>query len=250
MSRPNAPADPARDTIVLTVWSLVVSNPTGPESDELVGQLVDRARNLPTVASTTDEVRDLVSKLRAAGLLRKSREFRLTTIDGQATRAESGTKWPRIIATNISTMSPNRGGRNRPPSTRTVGARVPPAPDGQANESPWSDAVVTNSIDYQEIGTVVELIPRIDSTGSVQVHFSYNASDTEKAPDVPISEIPGRKPITADKDRDEPSSVVVRLKSGTAVVVQSEAVQAWDGESPTDTTQLLILAASVQPALE
>jgi hypothetical protein len=82
------------------------------------------------------------------------------------------------------------------------------------------------------------------------VQFRYNASDLEKAPEVPIAEIPGREPILADTVVKSEIQSSVRLKSGTALVVQSDSLLSVDGEPPTDTTQLLILAASVQPAVE
>ena len=82
------------------------------------------------------------------------------------------------------------------------------------------------------------------------MQLRYNASDLETAPEVPITEIPGREPILADTVVKSEIQSSVRLKSGTALVVQSDSLLSVDGEPPTDTTQLLILAASVQPAVE
>src|SRR5262245_33634366 len=40
-------SDEPRDMIAFTVWDVTISDSAGPESDELVGRLVDKANNLP-----------------------------------------------------------------------------------------------------------------------------------------------------------------------------------------------------------
>src|SRR5262245_14800452 len=61
--------DEPRDAIALTVWALTMSNSSSPESDALVGNLVDKANKLPTIVGTAEDVRELVGRLKAAGLL-------------------------------------------------------------------------------------------------------------------------------------------------------------------------------------
>jgi hypothetical protein len=235
-----------RDTISLNFWDLTISNSAGPESDELVGKLIDKANNLPTVIGTVDEVRDLISRLKAAGVMRKSREFRLLATNDQPVYAQSGASRPSVIASNFTPSASGRGGRRA-----TFEAPAPnPTPAPTPNEPTASELIVTNSIQYREIGTVVEVIPRIDASGAVLAQFTYNASDIETSSDVPLAVIPGRKSTMADRIVTCQIRSTARLKSGTAVVVHTDSAHSTDGESSTGRTQLLILAASVQPVLE
>jgi hypothetical protein len=247
--QPDAGTSEPRDMIALTVWDLTISDSTGPESDELVGKLIDKTSNLPTVVGTADEVRDLVNRLKAASLVRKSREVRVLTTDGQPTYAQSGTSRPSVVASNFTTINPPMTGRG----SRRANLEAPapnPTPAPTPNEPPAPEPIVTNSIQYRDIGTIVELIPRIDTSGAVLVQFSYNSSDIESSPDVALTDMPGRKPIMADRTVICQVRSSVRLKSGTAVIVQTDASRTSNGESSTGDTRLLILAASVQPALE
>src|SRR5262245_8227043 len=45
----DATADGPKDMIALTVWSVTINNAGAPESDALVGQLIDKAEALPPV---------------------------------------------------------------------------------------------------------------------------------------------------------------------------------------------------------
>ena len=244
--QPDAGTGEPRDMIAVTVWDLTISDSTGPESDELVGKLIDKANNLPTVLGTADEVRDLVSRLKAANLMRKSREFRLLATDGQLSSTQSGADRPSVIATQVTSLDsgasrPRRG--VNPPTQNPLPAPTP-------NESPAPERIVNNSIQYRSISTLVQATPRIDTSGGIQILLNYSASDIERSSDVVLTEIPGRDPVTADSVVVRQIQSSVRLKSGTAVVVQADAAQTSDGESLTGKTHLLILAASVQPALE
>jgi hypothetical protein len=245
----NTATSEPRDMIALTVWDVTIASSTGPESDELVGKLIDKANNLPAVIGTADEVRDLVSRLKAAGVLRKSREFRLLATNGDPAYAQSGASQPSVTGSNFTTISPSMSGRgSRRANFEAPAPNATPAP--LPNEPPAPEPIVTNSIQYRDIGTVVEVIPRIDTSGAVVVQFTYNSSDVESSPDVALAVIPGRKSTMADRIVTSQIRSTARLKSGTAVVVQTDAAHSSDGESSTGRTQLLILAASVQPALE
>ncbi|HJS08950.1 MAG TPA: hypothetical protein VJ809_14880, partial [Pirellulales bacterium] len=99
-------------------------------------------------------------------------------------------------------------------------------------------------------GTIVRIVPRIDSTGVLQVKLDYNSSDFEKAHDVILSEVPGRQPLAATQVVSQQIETVVRLKSGTAVLVQADSSHTLTDDAPKSETRLLILAASVDRALE
>jgi hypothetical protein len=233
------------EMVAFTVWDVTIAEPSAPETDELVGKLIDKATSLPTVVGTADEVRDLIGRLKAASLLRKSREFRLLTTDGQTASTQSGSDRPSVIATQVSPMGAGRGGRSRP-NVELQATNPAPAP----SEPPVPEQIVSNSIQMRAVGTQVQLTPRIDSAGGIMVQFNYNSSDLERSPNVTLSEIPGRKPVMADSTTTCQIQSTLRLKSGTAVVVQSDTMRSVDGETPSGRTQLVILAASVQPVLE
>ena len=253
------PSDEPRESISLTVWAITIGGGLDAPDDDISVDFAERVSNLPDRFESAQEVRELIGQLRVAGMLRKSREFRLTTLEGQPVEAQAGSNRPRIIATNISPQPRARGSSPRPnfdpqvPNVRpSFDPQVPDAgPPVQAPEPPReSDSIVNNSITYEQIGAIVKLLPRIDSTGSVQVQFSYNSSDTEKAPEVTLSEVPGRKPLVADQIVTQQITSSVRLKSGTAMIVQRDSAQAFGEEAPASTTQMVILAATVEPALE
>jgi hypothetical protein len=147
-----------QDVIVFTLWVLSIGNAPEPETDELSATLASRVDNLPARFSSIKDVRDLVGQLSVAGMLRKAREFRFTTLNGQPVHVQSGNNQPRIIATNISQR----------PVRRSIGrtGRGNPDQPGQQNadEQAEDSAIVTNSVQYEQIGTVIRLVPRIDDS--------------------------------------------------------------------------------------
>jgi hypothetical protein len=234
-----------KDSISFTVWALTVGDAAEPPADELTANFADRVNNLPDKFSSADEVRKLVGRLKVAGMLRKSYEFRLTTLDGQSTEVRVGANAPRIVATSIDPQPDRTPRRNRNPQEANPDAAAPNEIAPGQNE-----AIITNAIMMEPLGTIVRVSPRIDSSGGLQVKVDYNTSHIEKALDVIISEVPGRKPLAASQVVTQQVETVVRLKSGTAVLVQADSSHSLIDDAPKSETRLLILAASVDPALE
>ena len=110
--------------------------------------------------------------------------------------------------------------------------------------------MVANTITMEQVGTTVKALSRIASTGSVYVQLTLESSDVERSPDVVLSEIPGRKPVSANQVVTQQVLATVRLKSGTAVVVHSDSSQSMEEGMPQNETKLLILAATADPAVE
>ena len=207
-SLPVAPTDEIRKSIAVTVWALTVSPSHSPEKDEPVGKLIAQAHDIPVVIGNRDEVRQLVDRFRVAGVLRKSREVRVMTLDGLAASAHSGSDQPRVTAVTITNF-----GR-------------------------------TNNTQYQPIGTVIQVAPRIDSTGMIQVSLTYHTSSMQKSKDVVLAEPTDGKAIMADLVRNEQATTTVRLKSGSAMLVKSDSTQETSDDSD-GLIQLVILSAEI-----
>jgi hypothetical protein len=196
------------------VWVLTLSDIARPEADELTGELRDKANSLPAVVGTQDEVRTLIGRLNAAGLLRKSREIRLLTLDGQTARAQSGADEPSLVATNV------------------------------------SDVGQTNSIQYRSVGTIAELTPRIDTQSAIQVNLVYSSSHLVKSADVAVMRPKEGPQLLADRIVTQQINTLARLKSGTAALVWSDAMRQVSDEGAEGETKLMILAAAVIPQLD
>ena len=237
--------DRPNDSISFTIWALAIADATEPPADESVADFADRVNNLPDKFSSADEVRELVSRLKVAGMLRRACEFRVTTLDGQSAEVQIGSNRPRVIATSIDRRT-DRTPRQNPNRQEAD----PNAAEPNQTAPGQNDEVVTNAITMEPVGTIVRIVPRIDSTGVLQVKLDYNSSDFEKAHDVILSEVPGRQPLAATQVVSQQIETVVRLKSGTAVLVQADSSHTLTDDAPKSETRLLILAASVDRALE
>jgi hypothetical protein len=243
--RADAVLEETKDTVSITHCALTIADAAEPPPDELTANFADRVNNLPDEFSSVDEVRELVGQLKVAGMLRKAREFRLTTLAGQQTEVHVGANTPRVIATKIEPQRDRSPRRIRSPQDADPAA---PAPDQIS--AGQSDSIVTNAITMEELGTIVQVLPQIDSSGGLQVYVKYSSSDLETVPDVVLTEVPGRKPVAASRVVTQQAETAVRLKSGTAVLVQADSSHTMTDDAPKSEIRLLILAASVERAEE
>ena len=210
---PEAPSDEPKQSIAISVWMLTLTSPSGPEADELTSQLHDKANNMPAILGTRDDVQKLIGRLNVAGMLRKSREVRLLTVNGHPANSQSGADEPRIVATNV------------------------------------SDQGQMNSIQYQSVGTIVRATPRIDTDGAIQVSLVYNSSDITKSDDVAISRPVEGKEMMADVTTKHQIETIVRVKNGTAALVWSNVTDDLSRKAASE-IQMIILAAAVDPQTE
>jgi hypothetical protein len=208
------PSDKPRDMIAITVWVFTVKHAVAPEDEEPVGSLLDRAVALPTVVGTVEEVRDLVGRLKAAGLLEQLSEFRLSSLDGQSGTLQNGANEPRIVATNVDPVA------------------------GQSN-----------SLNVQAVGSVLKVLPRITSANDIELSVEYNSSDIEKSNEIVIYKPVKGEPMFADLVVTNQITSSVRLKSGTAILFSS-ATSFEEADNTHARTQLAIVSASVLPALD
>ena len=199
--------DEPAETITVTLWILRISDTEQLPADELAANLVEHAFNLPPNVGTVDEVRDLITRMKVAGILRDARELRITALDGQAVQTQRGSNMPRVIATSVDP----RAGR-------------------------------VNSLQMEPVGTLVELRPRIDSNRNIQVSLKMSASQMEKSKEIVMAEPVGGSPAFADVVTTRQFNTAASLKSGSAVLLQSETLA-----SPKSEIDLIILGATILP---
>jgi hypothetical protein len=203
------PSGEATQAIALTLWALTIGDANGPEADELEGALRDKAKNLSTDVGSVGDVRELVAKLKVAGLLKKYREIRLTTVDGQVVTAQSGADQPSVVGTQFSQQG------------------------------------TTNMLQMRAVGTMVRAIAKLDKDGRIQVGLDYNSSRVEKSERVNISQVKEREPLAADVVTSMQVNTLVSVAPGRAVVVSGDATMELTPEDSNGETQLLVLAAEI-----
>jgi hypothetical protein len=203
--------------VELRLWVLTIAMPREKATDDLIANLAASANSLPQVVGTLDQVRELVDKLTVAGILQRSREFRLTAAAGQTAQLLSGANEPQITSTTMTA----RGGGGR-----------------------------TNSFQYQPVGMNIQATPTFDAAGNLQVHLNFTASSIEKTdPLVVISESDDGKTLAINRTISLTVQTIARLKRDTAVLVQSDSI--YEPEAGNSSrTQLLILGGKVLPPLE
>jgi hypothetical protein len=208
-------ANEAKDAVVVHVWLLIISATKEQRADSRIGDLVARATNLPPVVGTLGDLRAWIGKLEAAGVIERLREVRVMALDGQSGQVFAGETAASITGT-----------------TTNMGIR-------------------SNNIRQFDIGTQVNVLPHIAKDGALQIRFVYNTSDIEKMPDVVIQEEADGNRVLADRITHRTTNAAVRLKSGTAVVVQSDtSTRAWGQVAAGVRIEMILLGATVVPATD
>jgi hypothetical protein len=201
--------DQSKDTIVLTVWAVTVSSPNEKTEDS---KTLDGLKSLPVRFDSFDKVRHLIQRLKSAGLVRSIKELRLVCVDGQSSHVQAGSNQPTIVGTN-------RGREGR-----------------------------MNTIKYESIGTVIEAASRIDADKRLQVQLTYNRSNLEKSKEIVLDEPVDGKPSYADIVYTQQMKTNARMKSGTALLLQSDTTSFSVKDATPEETQLIILGAEVLAA--
>jgi hypothetical protein len=205
----NRPTERPKAMIALSIWILKLSESHEEADAELTVRIAAQAENLSPMVGSVSEVRELVKRMRVAGLLQSERELRMVALDGQQVTAQIGRNQPRIVAT----ASDPAHGR-------------------------------MNSIKYEETGVLINASPQIDTEDFIQVSVEIGESDTEKSTDVAISMPLEGAPLYADVVTMRQFNTTARTKSGEAVVLKNDAVH--ESKDPAqDTTELIILGAAI-----
>jgi type II/III secretion system protein len=205
----NRPSEQPKAMIALSVWILKLSASHEEADPELTATISAQTENLSPVIGTVSEVRELVARMRVAGLLGKERELRMVTVDGQPVTAQIGRNQPRIVGTS---SDPRRG--------------------------------QVNSLKMEEIGVMIKAVPQIDSDEQIQVSLEIGESGFEKSTDVVIAMPAEGGPLFADVVTTRQFNTTARVKSGNAVLLQRDATRD-STDASRDTTELIILGAAV-----
>jgi hypothetical protein len=198
--------DGGTELIGVNIWALSISAPA-QINDELIADLISRARTLQVTLGSRHDVNDWVTKLSVAGVLERSREFRLTAVSGQSANLQDGANVPQVTGTSITQFGS------------------------------------VNSVAYQPVGTVVQVQPRIDPDGKVRIAFSYSASEIEPRSDVFLSESREGERMRASQVVNQQLQSTIRLPSGSAALVHSLTNSQLRGDSPGLRMQLVIISA-------
>jgi hypothetical protein len=209
----NTLSDEPTESIAFTLWIVKVGDSAQPPADELSAKLAERVAALPPVVGSVKEVQELIGQIKVAGLVRSVREFRLVAHNGQLATVQTGTNQPRVVASAVS-------------------------PDGRMN-----------SIQYEPLGTLVEIRPRIDAERNIQVSVKIGQSNLEKSTEVMLAEPADGSPTFADVITTRQFNTATSLKNNSAVLLQSVSSSDADGEAGAE-TELIILGAEVVPARE
>jgi hypothetical protein len=205
--------DDPKETIMFTLWVLSLTDLTKQPDDEKRSKLAKEISDLPAVVGSIRQVRELIAKVQVAGLLRSAREYRLSSLDGASVSIQTGRNQPRIIAT-----------------TR----------DAQAG--------LTNTLQLEPVGTIIELQPRIGSELDILVNVKFNQSEMEKSTDVVMAEPVEGSALYADVVTTRQFEATTSLKSNTAVLLQSTTATTSQAEASDVEMELMILGAAIVPA--
>jgi hypothetical protein len=200
----------SKELIDINLWVVTIAASPKQLSEDLVSDLISKAKNAPTTFGTRDHVVDWIDKLKVAGVLERTRQFRLSALNGQTAHVQNGVTLPQVTSSSITQF-----GR-------------------------------TNAITMIPVGTIVQALPRIDASGQLRVAITYNASDLEKSSNVVLTEpADGKNPLMADQIVSQQFQSTVRLRSGTSTLVHSDIASQLAGDSAGVRMRLVILAADV-----
>ena len=208
-------SDESKGMVQLSLWVLTLSPASSKDSsDDDAAKLPERVANLSGNLGPIGGLRQLLERLKSAGFVQSCREHQLSALDLQPVHVQIGANKPQITATSVT----NSGRR-------------------------------TSSVTMQAVGTSIEAQTRIASDGKIVVRLEYSASE--------ISNAPNTEGVSAEERTSVPGAVVsqeltttVRLKNGTAEVLQRDLSSAGADNGSGSTLKLIILGAQLLPAKE
>ena len=203
----------AKGMVKVSVWVVTLSAATAGEKSDADGggKLPERVANLSGSLGSINDVRNLLERLMGAGLVRSCRELQLTALDLQPAHLQVGANKPQVTATTVT----------------SAGRRA-------------------NAVTMQPVGTSIEAQTRIASDGHLVVRLEYSSSDLKNAGEAALEGAASDRPIVASTVVTQELTTTVRLKDGTAAVVQRDATAGADG----DAVQMIVLGAEILSSKE
>lgn len=187
--------------VELDLWAVTLRGESSVK-DEPAKPLMSRLANLPTPIGGREEVQKLLGHLQQQGVVQRLQSFRVTTLSGQESTVVCGERAAVVIGTTI------------------------------------SDFGRTNNIQYQQIGTVLKLLPLLLEQGEVSVDLNYERSDLAKS-DVAIAQPANGEAIHAKNVPSVTAATRAKMSSGEAVVVLLSS------DTKRNTAELIILSATI-----
>jgi hypothetical protein len=207
------PVAPPQGIIAVQLWDVTLHADESQLADATAAELAARVARLPVVVDSRDVVRELIARLKAAGLVEQCREVRMSIIDGQTGTVQTSAREPQVTSTAVNAQ----------------GER-------------------TNVINYLSAGTSVSISPKLEADGVILVRLEISDNEIEKSPEVAVAETEVGRQILADRIVNRQVSTIVRVRSGAAVLVQSESTEA-DGAGAGFRAKLILLGALATPAM-
>jgi hypothetical protein len=202
------PSGRPKAMIALSIWILNLSESHEEADAEVIEKLAERAEVSPLIGSVS-EIRELVTRMREAGMLRGERALRMVTLEGQPVTVQIGRNQPRVV--------------------------------GVSNDSRRGQ---TSNLVMEPIGIKIRALPQIDSDDQIQVSLEIDESNLEKSTDVTLSISADGGPQFAHVVTTRQFNTTARTKNGSAVLLRQDAFV--DAEDATgNKRELIILGAAV-----
>jgi Flp pilus assembly secretin CpaC len=158
----------------------------------------------PELAGAAGELATKIDDLKKRGVVVGVKRLQLTALDRQQARAQSGGSKPMVVGTTM------MAGQRRGFGGDGAGGGAAPAP------------VTSRSINYREVGTMVQVKPEVAADGTVTLDLRIEDSRMNTPEGgIPVGSDERGAPIPAAEYGTIHVETRLRIRSGQAVVAQS-----------------------------
>lgn len=188
--------------IAFELWIIRMRDAADPKNADELEQLSTRPADLPTILGDRDQVRAFIDRMQARKRLRSTAEYRLTVLDGQKSLLLDSAQLPQVTGVTL------------------------------------SDFGQSNNLLYRQVGTNIELTPRVERDRTITVDIRVEQSRLEVSDEVAI---------TKPKEGDAEYAVTIpalTLKTNVSLENGDAVLVAQMNDSEKHTTELLILSAA------
>ena len=196
------PSAPAK-LVAVDLWVVTLRMPKDVVQEDQIGPVLRQAENSPTVIGSRDDARKLLDRLKDQGAVQRLQKSRIATLSGHKGQVLRGDKVPMITGMTTTTF-------------------------GQ-----------TNNIQFQQVGSSVQLVPTVINGDEIRVELNYERSDVVNSADVVLARPNEGEPTPAQDVTSQTFTTTSTLKSGEAALV------ALLSDTDEGNTTLFILSASI-----